>query len=192
MEEEKVTNVLAVEHPIDLEDLRHLEFLAINSKEIIEKQVDSYRQQHSYAGTIIGVTALFIPFLLSTFDTTISIIQFFLIAPIVLFIWAILLLLSIFRTKPLDQAFGVSKYKELLTKTFKEILSYEINANSRAYSTNKVVTEKGNKLYAMGIKLTTIALLISIVLMMVNKFIVIEETPAKVQIIGHDKLKPDK
>ena len=27
------------------ENLKHLEFLAINSKEIIEKQVDSYRQQ---------------------------------------------------------------------------------------------------------------------------------------------------
>lgn len=39
-----------------MEDLKHLEFLAVNSKEIIEKQVDSYRQQHSYVGTIIGVT----------------------------------------------------------------------------------------------------------------------------------------
>ncbi|MEO7046409.1 MAG: hypothetical protein ABI091_13950 [Ferruginibacter sp.] len=48
-----------------MEDLQHLEFLAVNSKEIIEKQVDSYRQQHSYAGTIIGATALFIPFFLS-------------------------------------------------------------------------------------------------------------------------------
>ena len=38
------------------EDLRNLEFLANNSKEVIEKQVDSYRQQHSYAGTIIGFT----------------------------------------------------------------------------------------------------------------------------------------
>ena len=45
------------------EDLRHFEFLAINSKEIIEKQVDSYRQQHSYAGTIIGFTVLLCDFL---------------------------------------------------------------------------------------------------------------------------------
>ena len=53
-----------------MEDLRHLEFFAINSKEIVEKQVDSYRQQHSYAGTIIGVTALFIPFFLSCLPST--------------------------------------------------------------------------------------------------------------------------
>lgn len=50
------------------EDLRNFEFLAINSKEIIEKQVDSYRQQHSYAGTIIGFTVLFIPFFLNSLE----------------------------------------------------------------------------------------------------------------------------
>ena len=60
-----------------MEDLKHLEFLAENSKEIIEKQVDSYRQQHSYAGTIIGATALFIPFFLSSLEnTTTQIMQF--------------------------------------------------------------------------------------------------------------------
>ncbi len=53
-----------------MEDFKNLEFLAVNSKEIIEKQVDSYRQQHSYAGTIIGATALYIPFFLGGFDGT--------------------------------------------------------------------------------------------------------------------------
>ena len=38
------------------EDLKYLEFLALNSKEIVEKQVDSYRQQHSYTGIIIDVS----------------------------------------------------------------------------------------------------------------------------------------
>jgi hypothetical protein len=167
-----------------MEDLKHLEFLAINSKEIIEKQVDSYRQQHSYAGTIIGAIALFIPFFLSSLDNTIEIIQFILIVPIAFFIWSILLLLSIFRTKPLDQAFSVTKYKDLLTKSFKEILLYEIEANTRSYTLNTIITEKGNKRYATGIRLATIALLISIVLMMANKFIIIEKKPTKVQVVG--------
>lgn len=43
-------------------DLIYLEFLALNSKIVIEKQVDSYRHQYSYAGTIIGFTVLVIPF----------------------------------------------------------------------------------------------------------------------------------
>jgi hypothetical protein len=76
-----------------------------------------------------------------------------------------------------------------LTKPFKEILLYEIQANTRAYTLNKVITERGNKRYTTGIRLTTIALLISIVLMMVNKFIIIEETPTKVEVIGIEKAK---
>jgi hypothetical protein len=167
-----------------MEDLKHLEFLAVNSKEIIEKQVDSYRQQHSYAGTIIGATALFIPFFLSSMDSTIKVIQFILIVPILCFIWSILLLLSIFRTKPLDQAFSVTKYKDLQTKTFKEILLYEILANTHSYSLNTIETEKGNKRYANGIRLATIALIVSILLMMANKFIAIEKKPTKVQVVA--------
>ncbi|MBC7510717.1 MAG: hypothetical protein H7320_18530 [Ferruginibacter sp.] len=166
-----------------MEDLKHLEFLALNSKEIIEKEVDSYRQQHSYAGTIIGATALFISFFLSGMDSNIQIIQFISIVPIVFFIWSILLLLSIFSTKPLDQAFTVSKYKDLLTKTFKKILLYEIEANVRSYNINVIMTERGNKRYTTGIMMATIGLLISIVLMMANKFIAIEKVPMKVKVV---------
>lgn len=166
-----------------MEDLKHLEFLTLNSKEIIEKEVDSYRQQHSYAGTIIGATALFISFFLSGMDSNIQIIQFISIVPIVFFIWSILLLLSIFSTKPLDQAFTVSKYKDLLTKTFKEILLYEIEANVRSYNINVIMTERGNKRYTTNIRMATIGLLISIVLMMANKFIEIEKVPIKVKVV---------
>ena len=158
-----------------MEDMKYLEFLAVNSKEIIEKQVDSYRQQHSYTGTIIGATALFIPFFLGSFDGTSQTIQFISILPTAFFIYTILLMLSIIRTKPLDQAFNVTKYKELLNKTYKEILLFEINANSNSYTLNKKITEKGNKRYSIGVSLTIIALLLfSIVLILVNKFIKIE------------------
>jgi hypothetical protein len=166
-----------------MEDLKNLEFLAINSKEIIEKQVDSYRQQHSYAGTIIGATALFIPFFLGSLDSTIQILQYILIVPVVFFIWSILLMLSIFRTKPLDQAFSVTKYKALQAKSYKEILLYEIQANTNSYSLNILITEKGNKRYASGIRLATIALIISILFMMANKLITIEQKPTKVQVV---------
>ena len=171
-----------------MEDLKNLEFLALNSKEIIEKQVDSYRQQHSYAGTIIGATALFIPFFLNSLDSTSLLIQFVLILPTVLFISAILLMLSIFRTKPLDQAFSVTKYKDLLNKDYKEILLYEIAANSHSYTLNKTITEKGNKRYDIGVKLTIVALVLSISLILINKFISIEKTPTKVQVVNINKM----
>jgi len=166
------------------EDLRSLEFLATNSKEIIEKQVDSYRQQHSYAGTIIGFTVLFIPFFLNSLDGTNQILQFISIFPIALFISSILLMLSIFRGKPLDQALSVTKYKELLKKTYKEILLYEIEANKVSYIKNNFVTHKGNNRYMQGVGLTTIAILISIILLLVSTFIAIEKEPTKIKIIN--------
>lgn len=167
-----------------MDDLRHLEFLAVNSKEIIEKQVDSYRQQHSYAGTIIGVTALFIPFFLNGLNETLQVIQFIAIIPIALFIAAIVLMLSIFRSKPLDQAYMVTKYKDLMDKTYKEILLYEIEANTRSFSKNNIITEKGSRRYANGIRLTTIAILVAIVLLLSNKLIAIEKAPTKVHVVN--------
>jgi hypothetical protein len=171
-----------------MEDLKNLEFLAFNSKEIIEKQVDSYRQQHSYAGTIIGVVVLFIPFFLGSFDNTFKITQYISILPIALFIWAILSMLSIFRTKPLDQAFSVAKYQDFLNKTYKEILLNEIEANTNSYNRNLVITDKGSKRYTTGVSLTTIAFLISIVLLLANQFIKMEKGPTKVQVVNVTRL----
>ena len=171
-----------------MEDLKNLEFLASNSKEIIEKQVDSYRQQHSYAGTIIGVVVLFIPFFLSSFDNTFKITQYISILPIALFIWAILSMLSIFRTKPLDQAFSIAKYQDFLNKTYKEILLNEIEANTNSYNRNLLITDKGSKRYSTGVSLTAVAFLISIVLLLANQFIKMEKAPTKVQVVNINKL----
>ena len=167
-----------------MEDLKNLEFLAFNSKEIIEKQVDSYRQQHSYAGTIIGVTVLFIPFFLNSLDGTLRITQFISIVPIGFFIVAMLLFLSIFRTKPLDQAFSVEKYSSFLNKVYKDVLLNEINANVQSYNKNLLITEKGNKRYTIAVNLTTAALLISILLLLANQFIKIEKVPTKVEVVN--------
>ncbi len=80
-------------------------------------------------------------------------------------------MLSIFRTKPLDQAFNVTKYKELLTKLYKEILLFEIEANSHSYMLNKIIIEKGSKRYPNGVSLTIMALLFSIVLIMAKNLL---------------------
>lgn len=173
-----------MEKSIKDEDLRHFEFLAINSKEIIEKQVDSYRQQHSYAGTIIGFTVLFIPFFLNSLDGTNQILQFISILPIALFIGSILLMLSIFRGKALDQALSVTKYKDLLNKSYREILLFEIEANKGSYLKNNVVTFKADKKYRQGVGLTTIAIIISIIMILLSTFLAIEKKPTKVQVVN--------
>ena len=101
------------------------------------------------------------------------------------------LMLSIFRTKPLDQAFNVAKYQQLLAKTYKEILLFEIEANSHSYNANKKITERDSKRYSNGVSLTILALLCSIVLITVNKFIKIEKVPTKVQVVNIGKATGD-
>ena len=96
-------------------------------------------------------------------------------------------MLGIFRTKPLDQAFNVTKYQEMLVKSYKEILISEIEANAHSYTINKIITEKGNKRYSRGVSLTIVALLFSIILILANKLFVIEKAPAKVQVIEMKK-----
>lgn len=181
-------NILKISTSGD-EDLNTYEFLAINSKEIIEKQVDSYRQQHSYAGTIIGFTVLFIPFFLNSLGSSNQVLQFISILPIALFIGSILLMLSIFRGKPLDQALSVTKYRELLRKSYKEVLLFEIEANKASYIKNNTVTIKGNRRYMQGVGLTTLAILIAIILLLVSTFLAIERAPTKVQVVNVEKTK---
>lgn len=173
-----------MENKVQDEDCRHIEFLAINSKEIIEKQVDSYRQQHSYAGTIIGFTVLFIPFFLNSLNNPNQILQVISIIPIALFISSILILLSIFRGKPLDQALSVTKYKELLTKNYREILLYEIEANKCSYLKNDGLTHRANKRYIQGVSLTSMAILISIIMLLINTFMAFKKAPVKIQVIS--------
>jgi hypothetical protein len=93
-------------------------------------------------------------------------------------------MLSIFRGKPLDQALSVTKYKELLTKSYKEILLFEIEANKACYLVNNVATHKANKKYMQGIALTTIAIIISIVMLLLSTFLAIEKKPTKVQVVN--------
>ena len=166
------------------EDLRPFEFLAVNSKDIVEKQVDSYQQQHSYAGTIIGFTILFIPFLLKSLGSTNQILQFISVFPIALFIGSLLLMLTIFRSKPLDQALSVTKYQELLTKSYKEMLLFEIDANKEFYLKKYRATFKANKRYIQGISLTTISSIISIIMLLLSTFLAIEKKTTKVQVVN--------
>jgi hypothetical protein len=96
-------------------------------------------------------------------------------------------MLSIFRTKPLDQSYNVEKYQLLINKSYKEILLSEIEANTNSYNKNKIITEKGNKNYVTAVRLTTIALLFSIVLLFTNQFFKIEKIPPKVQVVNIKK-----
>jgi hypothetical protein len=162
------------------EEIKHLRFLVKKSKELLEKQVAAYRQQHTYSGTIIGITFIFIPFFISGVQDSLMIIRLISIIPILLFFYGLLLLLSIFRAQSLGQAFVMDEFEELVKKTYKDTLLYFIEANTRSYRQNKIIVERANKRYDTGIRLTIVATLFSIVLLLITTFGKIPRTPVKV------------
>lgn len=96
-------------------------------------------------------------------------------------------MLSIFRSKPLDQALSVTKYEDLLKKSYEDILLYEIEANKVSYIKNNRATLKASKRYMQGVGLTTFAILVAIVLLLLNSFLSIEKVPTKVQVVNTTK-----
>jgi len=172
-----------------MSDLKDLEFLAEKSKEMVEKQIESYRQKHSNAGTIIGVIALFIPFFLNGLDNAYSIVQYLSIVPIGLLVWAIILMLGVLRTKLMYQFFSVDKFKDLVNTDYEKILLYEIGANNDSFRDNKPIDENVNNIYNFGIKLTTISIIISVGLLLANNFWQPEKPATKVQLIKTDKME---
>lgn len=178
---------------IPVDDLKKLEFLAEKSKELIEKQVSSYRQQHSYAGTIIGITSLFIPFFISGLSDSYKAIQLISLLPITLFIWSTLIMLSNLMSRPLDQAFSVNKYQELVNKPYKDVILYEIGANTCSYRDNKIITQKANKKYNFGVILAIAGIIISIILLLTNNFFKPDKDikPIKVEHINSNQMKAE-
>lgn len=160
-----------------------LEFLASKSNEFIEKQINSYRHKHSNSGAIITIITLFVPFFINGLDNSILILKICSILPVTMLIWAIILFINILKTKSLDQGFSVNKFDELISKSYEEILIYEIGANRSCFIDNQKILDKTNVNYFFAIKLSVSAIILSSLLLLTNNFIKKKEEVTKVEII---------
>ena len=152
------------------DNMETVKFLATKSKELVEKQVNSYRQQNSYAGTIIGVSAFFITLFLNGLQGSFQWIQLASLLPIGLFVWVMLLMLGILRSRPLFQAFSVDKYQQLVNKELQEVLVFELGANIDSFRDNDSITRDVSRRFDLGIRVVTFAILISTSLLLINAF----------------------
>jgi hypothetical protein len=168
------------------EDLRHIEFLANKSKDFIDRQISAYRQKQSNSGSIMAIISLFIPFFLGGLDDAFLWIKLLSIIPVVLFVYAIFSFIGVLKGRPLDQGFHTRKFQELVNlKNFKKVLLYEIGANQSSFNDNTPKVNKANDAFSRAIKVTTLAVLFSIGLLLTNKFLKPSkiEPPVKVQLI---------
>ena len=96
------------------DEIRHIEFLAIKSKDFIEKRISSYRQKQTNSGTIMAVISLFIPFFLEGLDDSFTWVKLVSIAPISLFVYALFAFIEVLKSRVLDQGFHFKKFQELV------------------------------------------------------------------------------
>ena len=169
-------------------DTKDLEFLAIKSKELIDKQIASHRQQHTTASSIIAIVALFIPLFLSGLDDAVDWVKYISIIPIILLVSVVCcLLFYVFRANTLSQALNFNKFQELINnQNFETTLLYEIGANKSSFQDNKILLERRTKYYNYAVLMTIWGIVLSVGLLLANKFLkpAKKKEPTQVEIIN--------
>jgi len=155
-----------------MDNLKDLEFLAAKSKEIIDKQIAAYRQKQTVAGFFIAIIALFIPLFMNGLDDAYFWIKASMLLPLGLFVTAICMLLShILLTKVLSQAIGFNRFQDLVdAANYEKVLLTEIGANKSSFIDNETKTGRAYRYFNYSIIITIISIIISVVLLLANKF----------------------
>lgn len=163
-------------------EYKELELLATKSNELLDDQVNSYRQKHSNAGTIIGVIALFTPFFLSGLDNSFLYIKIASIVPILLFGIAMYYLLLVLQSRPLYFGIGMKNFDELAKTDYKKLLLTEIGANHSSFRENMAIKEANDRKYSRGVILTMTGIFFSFLILVTNIFHRPEEKKEPVQV----------
>ena len=154
-----------------MSDYKDLEFLAERVRELLDRQISSYRTNHTKAGTIIGISSVFIPVFLFIIEKSPKIIQLLALIPIVIFLYSIILMINILRSRKLDQGFNQNQFDKLVNQDYEKILLYEIGAKKNSITDNQKITDKQNNRFNRGLIATVIAIIFSITLLLSNLII---------------------
>lgn len=151
-----------------MNDERDLEFLAERARELLDRQIGSYRTNHAKATTIIGISALFVPIFIFVVENSNMIIQIIAIVPIVLFGCSICFMLKVLSAQKLSQGFNEEQFSRLVNVDYENILLYEIGAKLDSFKDNQKIIKKQNDQFATGLVFTKVAIFLSLSLLLVG------------------------
>ena len=174
----EATPPVPINSPAGNADYPDLLFLAAKSQDLINKQVESYRHHQSNSATVLTLLAVFLPFFLNGLSDSALPIKYASVLPTALIVAAILILLQIFRSQPLDQSFAHTEFLSLINESYEQILLFEIGANTQSFAANSPITARANAQYNRALLLTVIAVILSAGLLMADKFV---DSPKQVQ-----------
>lgn len=154
-----------------MSDYKDLEFLSERARELLDRQITSFRANHAKAGSIIAVIAIFVPLFLFVVEKSCFVIQLIAIIPIIVLGYALILMIRILKAQKLDQGFNEEQLEKLVNESYENILLYEIGAKKDSFKDNQEITEKQNKKFDRGLNLTIIAIFLSFSILIGNIFI---------------------
>ncbi len=152
-------------------DYKDLEFLSERARELLDRQIASFRATHAKAGSIIAIVAIFVPFFLFIVEKSAFIIKLLSIIPIIGLGYSIILMIEILKTKKLDQGFNENQLDRLVNEDYENILLYEIGAKKSSFSDNQKITEKQNNKFNKGLNSAIIAIFLSFILLIISIFV---------------------
>jgi len=154
-----------------MSDYKDLEFLSERARELLDRQIASFRVSHAKAGTIIAVIVIFVPIFLFIIEKAAFIIQLFAIIPILVLGYALILMIEILRAQKLDQGFNEEQFDKLVNDSYENILLYEIGAKTSSIKDNQEITNKQNKRFNRGLNFTIISIFLSFLILIGSIFV---------------------
>lgn len=154
-----------------MSDLKDLEFLADRARELLNRQISSYRANHNKAATVIGICSIFIPLFLFIIEKLSLFIQIFSIVPLLTFIYSMCLMISVLRSRDLHQGFNYDQFDRLVNEDLEKILLYEIGAKRESIRDNEKITAFQNRRFNKGLITAVVAIFLSILLLLVSLII---------------------
>ncbi len=163
-------------------DKETAEYLVEKSKELLTIQTDSYKQKQSNAATIVAANAIFIPVFLSGLSDAEKWVKYAAVLPIILSAGALVYLLRVYVSKPLQRGLALANYDDTINKKYAEALLFEIAVNKDSYTANKIVVDKATTHYDYGVWATIVTIPISVFLLMTSVYCKQESDVVKIEV----------
>lgn len=150
---------------------KSLELVYHESKDLLQKQIESLRNHHTKAGSIIGIIALFFPIFLFIIDNTCEFIKYLSFIPLLFFVLSTCQMIQILRSRLLDQGISPNEYHELINANYETSILFAIGIYKDSFNENQKITEKQNSRFNEGLILLLIGIGTSIILLFINLYI---------------------
>ncbi|MCO5268732.1 MAG: hypothetical protein M9897_07545 [Brumimicrobium sp.] len=156
---------------LEKETIEKLNYLSTKSKELLDRQISTYRTHHFKAGIVISILSIFTPLFISNTKVENCILNYLIICSLISVLLSIILMVKILKSEKLDQGFNPNQLDSLVNKDFKDIILFEIGAKRESFVANAKKVSKQNKIFNIGLNLAVLGIILSIVSIIISKMI---------------------